>query len=66
VDEDLLKAAANEEVKSMLQQKISRERIGKELKGMFTRGPMYAFRLLHQLELPPIVFALPSGASKKR
>jgi len=51
-------------VKKALQDKVSRERIGKEISGMMQSSQsisMAAFRLLHQLHLLPIVLALPSN-----
>lgn len=65
MDPELIKAGCSTEVKEALRKKISRERIGKELKGMFSKGPMYAFKLIHEMELSDIVFALPPDAGNK-
>ncbi|GFR42511.1 hypothetical protein Agub_g3403 [Astrephomene gubernaculifera] len=57
---DILEAAASEQVRVALATKISKERVGTELEGMFNGpAPTEAVRLLHRLGLFPTVFALP-------
>ncbi|PRP74133.1 hypothetical protein PROFUN_06458 [Planoprotostelium fungivorum] len=68
LDEQLIAAAKEGSVKEGLLNKVSRERFGKEITGMFQtsgssvqdkRYPVYAFRLMQELELLPIIFQLP-------
>ncbi|KAI8462676.1 MAG: hypothetical protein J3K34DRAFT_527577 [Monoraphidium minutum] len=57
---EILEAAASDKVRSALGQKISRERIGTELEGMFNgASPALAVMLLDRLRLFPVVFAPP-------
>jgi tRNA nucleotidyltransferase/poly(A) polymerase len=56
---DLCAAAMEKEVQLALQKKISKERIGQELKGMFNTSPLNAFKLIYELHLYDIVFELP-------
>ncbi|PNH11388.1 CCA tRNA nucleotidyltransferase, mitochondrial [Tetrabaena socialis] len=57
---DILLAAGSEQVRVALASKISKERIGTELEGMFNGpAPVEAVRLLQSLGLFPAVFALP-------
>eukprot|EP00882_Tetradesmus_deserticola_P033468 GHRQ01038238.1.p1 GENE.GHRQ01038238.1~~GHRQ01038238.1.p1 ORF type:complete len:194 (+),score=99.91 GHRQ01038238.1:180-761(+) len=59
-DPAILAAASSEEVRQALGSKVSRERIGTELEGMFSgTSPAAAVRLLHQLCLFPQVFTPP-------
>eukprot|EP01117_Protostelium_nocturnum_P016984 TRINITY_DN6822_c0_g2_i1.p1 TRINITY_DN6822_c0_g2~~TRINITY_DN6822_c0_g2_i1.p1 ORF type:complete len:549 (-),score=186.67 TRINITY_DN6822_c0_g2_i1:7-1653(-) len=74
LDTDLCAAALLPQVKTALSQKVSKERIGKELMGMFhhprvtkesMKSPVYAFKLLRELELLEIIFPLPQGVELK-
>ena len=57
---DILEAAASEKVRAALGHKISRERIGTELEGMFNgAAPARAVLLLERLRLFPAVFSPP-------
>jgi len=67
LEDDLRAAAQLEEVRVALVRKVSRERVGKELSGMFTGSaahPERALRLLHELQLCESVF-LPSELLQK-
>ncbi|KAL4093641.1 hypothetical protein PRIC1_011073 [Phytophthora ramorum] len=67
LEHDLRAAAQLEEVRVALVRKVSRERVGKELAGMFTGSaahPERALRLLHELHLCESVF-LPSELLEK-
>ncbi|GIL45308.1 hypothetical protein Vafri_2575 [Volvox africanus] len=58
---DILEAAASEQVRVALATKISKERVGTELEGMFNGpAPVEAVRLLQRLGLFTAVFALPT------
>lgn len=50
-------------LQSALKEKVSKERVGKEVKGMFTGNVLQAFKLIYELKLFDIVFALPPGIS---
>jgi len=64
LDESLKESAASERVRTALQEKVSRERIGDELRGMFDGpNPVQAMRHLANLRLFPTVFTLPKDAS---
>ncbi|KAL6752468.1 hypothetical protein V8C86DRAFT_1813983, partial [Haematococcus lacustris] len=64
LDTELMQAAASEQVCSALADKVSKERVGTELKGMFDGpAPLAAVQLLLQLSLFPVVFALPLDAA---
>ncbi|GLI66087.1 hypothetical protein VaNZ11_009809 [Volvox africanus] len=57
---DILEAAASEQVRVALATKISKERVGTELEGMFNGpAPVEAVRMLQRLGLFTAVFALP-------
>jgi hypothetical protein len=61
---DLLHCMACEEVQAALISKVSRERVGRELEGMLSSSrPIGALRMLHQLQLLPLVLPLPKFAS---
>jgi tRNA nucleotidyltransferase/poly(A) polymerase len=61
LDPALADAARNPEIQHALDTKISRERIGAELKGMLKgRNPADAIRMLHDLGLREVVFKKPS------
>jgi len=63
LDAALTAAAASEQVRMALAQKISRERVGTELEGMFNGpNPLASVKLLLQLSLFPVVFAPPANA----
>ncbi|CAI5717312.1 unnamed protein product [Hyaloperonospora brassicae] len=67
LDDDLRAAAQMEEVRVALVRKVSRERVGKEICGMFTGSaarPERAVQLLHELKLCESVF-LPSSLLEK-
>ncbi|KAL4147290.1 hypothetical protein PRNP1_011046 [Phytophthora ramorum] len=67
LEHDLRAAAQLEEVRVALVRKVSRERVGKEIAGMFTGSaahPERALRLLHELHLCESVF-LPSELLEK-
>lgn len=58
--DSLTKAAANERVKTALEQKVSRERVGHEIDLMLkSRDPVRAMRLLVNLGLIETVFPIP-------
>jgi hypothetical protein len=60
LEEGLLEAAADDEVREALAHKVSRERIGAELEGMMHGAdPVMALRLLHRLRIFGAVFAVP-------
>lgn len=60
LEETLLEAAADDEVREALAHKVSRERVGSELEGMLHGAdPVMALRLLHRLRIFTAVFALP-------
>lgn len=60
LEEALVDAAADKEVRLALMQKVSRERVGTELEGMLHGAdPVQAVRMLHQLQLFQAVFMLP-------
>lgn len=61
MEPSLISAASSEEVKEALRKKISKERIGKELKGMFNRNPIDALILIHDIGIADIVFELPKS-----
>lgn len=66
LEESLLEAAADDEVREALAHKVSRERVGAELEGMLHGpDPVMALRLLHRLRIFPAVFALPPGAGDR-
>ncbi|GIL78763.1 hypothetical protein Vretifemale_8171 [Volvox reticuliferus] len=59
---DILEAAASEQVRVALATKVSKERVGTELEGMFNGPtPVEAVRLLQRLGLFTAVFALPAS-----
>ncbi|GLC34026.1 hypothetical protein PLESTB_000830000 [Pleodorina starrii] len=63
---DILEAAASEQVQVALATKISKERVGTELEGMFNGpAPVEAVRLLHRLGLFTSVFALPPSLESR-
>jgi len=63
---DLLHCMACDEVQAALISKVSRERVGRELEGMLgSARPIGALRMLHQLQLLPLVLPLPQFASKQ-
>nr|CCA17355.1 tRNA nucleotidyltransferase putative [Albugo laibachii Nc14] len=62
LDENLRQAAQLDDVKDALIQKVSRERVGKELLGMLegpSAHPQRAFTLMHELGLFKCVFLVP-------
>ncbi len=60
---DLLHCMACEEVQAALVSKVSRERVGREVEGMLASArPIGALRMLHQLQLLPVVLPLPTFA----
>lgn len=64
LDGPILAAAAQDNIRSALASKVSKERIGTEVEGMFNGpGPVPAMKLLNALQIFPIVFALPATAS---
>ncbi|CAI5474566.1 unnamed protein product [Closterium sp. Yama58-4] len=64
LDEELRAAAASEEVRTALGNKVSKERIGKEVELMLkSRDPYAAISLVVDLNLFPIVFPLPHAPS---
>lgn len=64
LDEDLLSAARDVSIAERLRQKVSRERIGKELwKTLLGPAPFHCFRLLDKCALHTAVLALPEHLS---
>ncbi|CAI5946978.1 unnamed protein product [Closterium sp. NIES-64] len=64
LDEELRAAAASEEVRTALGNKVSKERIGKEVELMLkSRDPYAAISLVVDLNLFPTVFPLPHAPS---
>ncbi|CAI6001811.1 unnamed protein product [Closterium sp. NIES-65] len=64
LDEELRAAAASEEVRTALGNKVSKERIGKEVELMLkSRDPYAAISLVVDLNLFPTVFPLPHALS---
>jgi tRNA nucleotidyltransferase/poly(A) polymerase len=64
LDPDLTQAAQQPEIQYALKTKVSKERIGTELKGMMkSKDPAGALRLIKTLGLRNIVFATPEGLS---
>ncbi|GJP39925.1 hypothetical protein CLOM_g24246, partial [Closterium sp. NIES-68] len=64
LDEELRSAAASEEVRAALGNKVSKERIGKEVELMLkSRDPYAAIALIVDLNLFPTVFPLPHAPS---
>ena len=62
---DLLHCMACDEVQAALISKVSRERVGRELEGMLASArPIGALRMLHQLQLLPLVLPLPQFATR--
>mmetsp|Transcript_10270 Transcript_10270/g.18967 ORF Transcript_10270/g.18967 Transcript_10270/m.18967 type:complete len:635 (-) Transcript_10270:191-2095(-) len=60
LDDAIVSAAADDKIQNALAKKVSRERIGTELEGMFNgMDPVRAMRLLDELGLFKVVFALP-------
>eukprot|EP00026_Physarum_polycephalum_P003926 Phypoly_transcript_03943.p1 GENE.Phypoly_transcript_03943~~Phypoly_transcript_03943.p1 ORF type:complete len:571 (-),score=108.22 Phypoly_transcript_03943:510-2222(-) len=60
VDSELFEASSNKLVKDALRDKISRERIGKEIEGMLTSAcPEVAFQYIDEMDIHDEVFKLP-------
>lgn len=60
LESSIMVAASSVEVREALSQKVSKERVGTELDGMFNGpSPSQAMRLLHRMCLFSAVFALP-------
>ncbi|GMH37929.1 hypothetical protein BSKO_05813 [Bryopsis sp. KO-2023] len=65
LEESLQQAASNQQVLDALQKKVSRERVGTELEGMFKcADPVGAIRHLVNLSVFPVVFSLPGSTSE--
>lgn len=63
---DLMNAAKSEPIRKALQQKVSRERVGKELEGMLTgkrANPYKALDLIAELDLSRSVFSFPDNSN---
>jgi tRNA nucleotidyltransferase (CCA-adding enzyme) len=61
---ELLEACMHPDVHTALGRKVSRERIGAEIDLMVrSHEPLRAFQLIHELNLAPVVFPLPSNTS---
>lgn len=61
---ELIEAAKDPEIQSALGSKVSRERVGSELKGMLkTKNPAEALRIIKDLGLRDVVFRTPEGLS---
>jgi tRNA nucleotidyltransferase/poly(A) polymerase len=65
INHELLEAASAQQVIDALAKKIARERIGKELNGMFlATRPELAISWISQMKLFPTVFSLPSSLNQ--
>eukprot|EP00239_Pterosperma_sp_CCMP1384_P002298 CAMPEP_0197846662 /NCGR_PEP_ID=MMETSP1438-20131217/3993_1 /TAXON_ID=1461541 /ORGANISM="Pterosperma sp., Strain CCMP1384" /LENGTH=524 /DNA_ID=CAMNT_0043458383 /DNA_START=487 /DNA_END=2058 /DNA_ORIENTATION=- len=64
LEPDLVEAAASEEVRAALRDKVSRERVGVELEGMIkSAAPVFAVQQLIRLRHFNSVFPIPANAS---
>ncbi|GAA6006182.1 hypothetical protein JCM10207_000553 [Rhodosporidiobolus poonsookiae] len=66
LDEEMVRAIEREEIRHALldPKKISRERVGTELdKMLLGKDPQYAFELIDQLHLHPLIFLYDHGAT---
>jgi len=57
--DELKEALCDPRIKKALQQKVSKERIGKELNGFFAGSPVRGFDLIHSFDLQNIIFEVP-------
>eukprot|EP01119_Soliformovum_irregulare_P023646 TRINITY_DN8303_c0_g1_i1.p1 TRINITY_DN8303_c0_g1~~TRINITY_DN8303_c0_g1_i1.p1 ORF type:complete len:552 (+),score=178.47 TRINITY_DN8303_c0_g1_i1:11-1666(+) len=62
MDPELMEAAQHPQTKDALLKKVSRERFGAELKGMFRGKVFQSFSLIEKFGLAPIIFKLPPNA----
>lgn len=66
LETSILEAAASDQVREALGSKVSRERIGVELEGMFAgRSPGAAVQLLQRLQIFPQVFTPPAAVASR-
>ncbi len=63
MDDRIVTAAQDRSIQMALRNKVSRERVGKELEGMISgkcANPIAAFRTIHRLHLSSSIFSLPT------
>jgi len=63
IDAELCNAACGTEVRDALRKKVSRERIGSEIKAIFKGNALRGFLLLYKFQLYDIVFEVPSESA---